>query len=56
MDCAQLFGWSELLIAAWIGGLFGCGAMALAQMAGDRTGVRERETDDPHNVGGNPWN
>jgi hypothetical protein len=45
MDCPADVPIGLLIVAGWVGALLGVAAMALAQMAGDRSGVRERAED-----------
>jgi purine-cytosine permease-like protein len=45
MDCPDCLGVAELIVAGWVGVLLGVAIMALLQMAGDRSGVRERADD-----------
>jgi purine-cytosine permease-like protein len=47
MECDLCFGWGEIIVAGWLGVLFGVAIMALLQMAGDRSGVRERDEEGP---------
>lgn len=46
----ECVGWGEIIVAAWLGGLLGMGVMSLLQMAGDHSGVRERDEDGRHEL------